>query len=1021
MSGLELVPIGTILGLLIDQVISTTIALNDVFIEKECFETLSSYLFDISPILVELQNHELNDTPAVRQILEFLKEDCEKAEGLVQKYKNRGKFYTILFSRRIANEMQDATQAIGRSLSMLPLVNTEVLSAISEKVNRLQGAMQKVKFVASQSCLAILGRLDKGIREERHDQNFRNSMLEQIASFAGVPIESSEIRKELDSLRMEKEEAAARKEKQAEIFLKQVIELLSNDDDAHAEEHIRKQYYLISNLIEKSIIHNGMIKEYNASLCPITGSVMVDPVILCNGTTYEREAIESWFLQGNTTDPRTGEALEDLALKPNISIRQLIQQWREKNHLLKIRQAKEVLQSINNYAYDDALRDIQKVVKENMDTKIWIAIEGLIDIIVLLLGISDGNLKSRSFQALLDIVECHSDNKKKAVEAGVLQHIIECVGFDSSVCTAAVNLLFELLKENDRQFLAIPEEDCKWNDSLCRKLKQQHGAITFLVVIIFDKQFSESSKKVEDILFQLCFNDDNMILSVASSRWYKPLVQCLFDGSESAKHSMMRGLLGMSLVDEDLEQLGKAGVINPLIKLAMADDESKELAFSVMAKLSASLETRRYIVEVGGLSIILEHMFSSQVSPIIRENCSEIFEKITSNGMEFITDSGIVVPNQEQMINQLLVMLPTPSAPIGIRKPAFRALLNISSSANAAAEKAVAMPNVISNILPLLEDSDKEIRELTLKFVHRFSRNVPVGITNFLLDDRRLEAFMSFLKDDSQPESQILAVGLLSNLQKNNNQLIKRLAEFGTIPLLLNMLKRCTIDVNNNVLELLSGFTNPADIEMQESVVRFGAYPLLVDFLKSGNSTAKARAAALISSLSSSSPRLTKMKDRTSWFCFPGKKVTTCEVHGGICSLESSFCLLDSGALPPLVQLLKERDDAVKLPAILALKTLVQEGQSGANVLHQRGAIAPMLKLLSEQNPALIEEVLEILDSVLDVTSLADIYSVKTWNYLIPLATISTENGDEHLRVKVANLLRKLQLLSGTASMPTQV
>ncbi|KAK8955318.1 hypothetical protein KSP40_PGU012115 [Platanthera guangdongensis] len=186
MSGLELVPIGTILGLLIDQVISMTIALNDVLIEKECFKTLSSYLFDISPILVELQNHELNEQ-AVRRTLEFLKEDCEKAESLVQKYKNSGKFYNILFCRRIANEMQDATRAIGRSLAMLPLANTEVLSAISEKVNRLQAAMQNVEYVASHSSLAILEKLDKGIREERHDHNFRNSMLEQIAS--SVPFE----------------------------------------------------------------------------------------------------------------------------------------------------------------------------------------------------------------------------------------------------------------------------------------------------------------------------------------------------------------------------------------------------------------------------------------------------------------------------------------------------------------------------------------------------------------------------------------------------------------------------------------------------------------------------------------------------------------------------------------------------------------------------------------------------------------------------------------------------------------
>lgn len=1019
MSGLELVPIGTILSLLVDQVKLTANAINEVLIEKECFKTLSKYLLDIAPIFEELQHHGLNDTPTVRRTLEFLKQDCDKAEILVQKYSNCGRFYSCLFCRRIANEIQEATRAIGRSLAILPLAKTEVLYEISNKVNRLQAEMQKAEYVASQSSLMILDKLDKAITEQKFDQNFKNSMLKQIALSVGVSIEPSEIREELDSLRIEREKAAERKEKQEEIFLKQVIELLSHADAALDEDEIKKQYELIKNIVEKSAISNGTILPFAAFICPLTGSVMVDPVNLSTGTTCERTAIEARFLQGCKEDPHTGQVLKDLKLRPNISLRHSIQQWREQNYLLNIRRSREILQSTNLLAYDDAFSEITKVIKENVVTKYWIAMEGLIDIIVLLVERLDGNLKSRSLQTLLDIVERHSHNKDKAVAAGVLNQIVLCVGIDYNVCMSAANLLFELLQENGLWGQDMPQMNCGWNENLCRKLKQQRGAIAFLVLIILDKQYTELSKKMEDILLQLCCDDDDTILVVASYHWYKPLVQRLFDGPESSKQSMMRGLEGMQLLDEDVKQLGEDEVINPLVRLALGDAESKELAFSVMSKLCTSYENRRLIIEAGAVSSILELIFSPQVSTSIREKCSEIFEKLTSSCLEFLTSPDVTLADQKLMITKLIAVLENSGTSIGIRKPTFRALLSICKSAMAAAEGVIATPNGLARILPLLEDSDNEIQKLALQLIQQFYQHEPSCIADFLLDGRRLERYMCFLEDDSQPELQFLAMDLLTGLQKSKLELINGLVKSGAVPIILNILNRGTMEAKETVLDLLSGFMNPADLDMQKIIVQSGAYPLLVNILKSGSRTAKARAAALISDLSSNSPKLTKAPMRAGCFSFLRKEVPACEVHGGICSVESSFCLLKAGALPPLVKLLQERDDAVKLKAILAMKTLVQgTGSRGAIVLHNLKAIKPMLDVLSEENPALKEEVLEMLEMVFKVRVVSDSYSNEVRIPLIQLSSYCSDNSNENLKSKAAKLLYELKLNSESGSMP---
>lgn len=52
---MELVPIGTILAVVTNQVMKTAQAAKDIVIEKDSFKVLSKYLFDIEPVLKELQ------------------------------------------------------------------------------------------------------------------------------------------------------------------------------------------------------------------------------------------------------------------------------------------------------------------------------------------------------------------------------------------------------------------------------------------------------------------------------------------------------------------------------------------------------------------------------------------------------------------------------------------------------------------------------------------------------------------------------------------------------------------------------------------------------------------------------------------------------------------------------------------------------------------------------------------------------------------------------------------------------
>ncbi|CBJ26008.1 armadillo/beta-catenin repeat family protein / U-box domain-containing protein [Ectocarpus siliculosus] len=64
----------------------------------------------------------------------------------------------------------------------------------------------------------------------------------------------------------------------------------------------------------------------DAFACPITGELMRDPVVVEDGHTYDREAIEMW-LRKYGTSPKTGEPIERLLLVPNLNLRRLIKDF----------------------------------------------------------------------------------------------------------------------------------------------------------------------------------------------------------------------------------------------------------------------------------------------------------------------------------------------------------------------------------------------------------------------------------------------------------------------------------------------------------------------------------------------------------------------------------------------------------------------------------------------------------------------------------------------------------------------
>ena len=102
----------------------------------------------------------------------------------------------------------------------------------------------------------------------------------------------------------------------------------------------------------------------NEFICPILQIPMVDPVITIDGHTFEKRAIEQWFERGNHTNPMTGLHLEMTILIPNLSIKNMIIDFKEKlPSMKKEAQEKEYLKAKVSQLEKRWREDSQKIAK----------------------------------------------------------------------------------------------------------------------------------------------------------------------------------------------------------------------------------------------------------------------------------------------------------------------------------------------------------------------------------------------------------------------------------------------------------------------------------------------------------------------------------------------------------------------------------------------------------------------------------------------------------------------------------
>ncbi|KAJ9563462.1 hypothetical protein OSB04_008622 [Centaurea solstitialis] len=372
----------------------------NLFVEKESFLELTSYLNRVVPLLKELKKRDISNVE--NSFVEILNQQVKVVKQLMAECKKKNRVYLLVNCRSITKRLQNITREISRALSLVPLSQLDISASMVQELNQLCESMQSVEFKTAIADETILEKIETGIHERNADRSYANNVLISIAQALGIPTERSALKKEIEAFKTPKDHAEA-------IQMDQIILLLEKADATHSTEEKERSY-----LTKRTSLGSQPLEPLQSFYCPITGEVMVDPVETSSGHTFERSAIEKWLADGSNLCPLTMIPLENSVLRPNRTLRQSIEEWKDRNTMITIASIKSKLlkpSSGNEEEVISCLEQLQNLCEQRDIQREWIVLENYIPIFVELLGGRNRDIRTRALVMLCPLAKDSNDAK----------------------------------------------------------------------------------------------------------------------------------------------------------------------------------------------------------------------------------------------------------------------------------------------------------------------------------------------------------------------------------------------------------------------------------------------------------------------------------------------------------------------------------------------------------------------------------------------------------------------------------
>ncbi|KAL5987489.1 hypothetical protein ACLOJK_035237 [Asimina triloba] len=924
-----------------------------VDVEQENFMEAGSYLDRTSPVIKELQIAE-NTSANSAEVLQFISKQVDIAKDLISKCSTGANMISDPELKIIMEQLERVINNIGRGLSLIPssaFVNHEYAEVAIRSLSReMQGACLQVGA-------PIVGISHLG---DPHEQDLYSVNLESFIDHNSMLAEAS----------IENSQVLELSEQSYEM--PRLIDFLRGMTYSSSDSHGSSSSQLFKTVPQ---VAEYMEPLYETFFCPLTKKIMVDPVTIGSGVTYERRAIAEWFkkLEDNSDKivcPSTGLELEGTALNSNFALKTTIQQWKERNEATRIKVARAALSlASSDTMVIEAMKDLQYLCQKRRHNALQIRDVGMITLLAQFLEHKERRVKTKALETLVVLAKDDEESKEMMGKTKTIKTMTKMLSSDDPLERhPALLLLMELSK----------------SESVCQKIGTIPGAILILITMKYNKSVDAfAAEKAEEMLKNLEKCHKN-IKQMAENGFLEPLVSHLIEGSEGAQMEM-GGYLGELVLSHNDKTYVAERASTALIRMVHNGNTlTRKAAFKALEQLSSHHPNSRTLVEAGIVPMMTEEMFARRIynEPMdSREESAVILANILESGIDPAT-LQVNTPNHtmasDYIIYNIAQMIKS-SETSHLNINLIKILLCLTQQPKSIATVVSVIKETESSytLVELLNSPQEEVSIASAKLLISLSAQIGHTIADQLCKTKdQPESLINKPEANRITEKHAVWATLLAKLPHQNLTLNLALLHKGIVSTTLQRLEqiqrgatrasRFASSYLGGLVGILVRFTttlyDPSILFLARDMNLASVFTGLL--ISTGNDEVQRLSAIGLENLSSESIHLSKppqvRKSKLQRFlprCFfiggshSDWELHLCPVHRGACSAETTFCLVETRAIEKLLACLDHENVGVVEAALSAICTLLDDKvdvDKSVSVLSEVNMVQHVLNVLRE-------------------------------------------------------------------------
>nr|GEW42739.1 U-box domain-containing protein 4-like isoform X1 [Tanacetum cinerariifolium] len=578
----------------------------------------------VKPVLEYVVDHEVASDEVLQKEFEGMSRCVDEVRAVFEEcHPLMSKVYFVLKVESLFAKVQTHGLDIFDRLQSCEGLPFELSSA------SLEHCIQKIKHMGFEKLSA---NVSKAIRVQVEGSDPSSDLTSKIADLLSLK-SNKELLIELVALENLKE-SAEQAEKNGEVeYIEDMIALVTHMHDCFVEM--------------KQSQSSNPVPIPPDFCCPLSLELMTDPVIVASGQTYERRFIRDWIDLGLTICPKTMQSLVHTNLIPNYTVKALIANWCESNHVKLPDPVKSVIHheeaSLVHHVQSSSEDSMPELEKEDDDLAESVErrmdLGGPSTVSSPQVESSGGGVVDNGSQEVT-----HEESLPKATvdsqpaiaapsaspqrerhaysprfgnlsrkqiwrrpsEKFVTETRPDLAGVESQVKKFVEDLSsssVDVVKNatSELRLLARHDKDIRNVISSC-------GAIPLLTSLLHspDQNIQENSVTA---LLNLSINDINKA-AIGNADAIEPLIHVLKTGSSEAKENSAATLFSLSVIDDNKVKIGRSGAIEPLVDLlGNGTPRGKKDAATALFNLSTHHENKARIVQVeGAIRYLIELM-----------------------------------------------------------------------------------------------------------------------------------------------------------------------------------------------------------------------------------------------------------------------------------------------------------------------------------------------------------------------------------------------------------------------------